>query len=192
MPWIRTVKPALFRHEQLFELEQSSKLPLRVAFMGLFTCSDREGRFEWKPRQLKLDVLPWDRCDFELVLNALKEAGFIEKYEVADRQFGMIPNWKKHQVISSKEAVSRIPAPRPTGTPGELPGNSSGATGVEGKGREEEGKGKENREEGKGSGEGKEFLSELRKAQARLEEKRMATGLNADGTQRGDWNEVRA
>jgi hypothetical protein len=64
MARIRTVKPELFRHDSLFEAEQECQLPLRLAFIGLFTCCDREGRFRWRLRQLKLDVLPYDSIDF--------------------------------------------------------------------------------------------------------------------------------
>ncbi len=52
MAKIRTIKPELFRHDGLFEAEIQSGLPLRLAFMGLFTCCDRAGRFRWKPKAL--------------------------------------------------------------------------------------------------------------------------------------------
>ena len=58
MARIRTIKPEFFRHEALFEAEQATGLPLRVAYAGLFTAADREGRFKWSPRSLKLDCLP--------------------------------------------------------------------------------------------------------------------------------------
>jgi hypothetical protein len=54
MARIRTVKPDLFRHEGLFDAERASGLPLRIAFAGLWTAADREGRFAWSPRTLKL------------------------------------------------------------------------------------------------------------------------------------------
>ena len=68
---IRTIKPEFFRHAGLFDLEQETGLPLRVAFAGLWTAADREGRFAWKPRELKLDCLPFDLVDFSRVLDAL-------------------------------------------------------------------------------------------------------------------------
>ena len=81
MARIRTVKPDLFRHETLFEAEQRTKLPLRLAYIGLFTACDRDGRFKWKPKTLKLDVLPYDEIDFSRVLDALATHEFIVKYE---------------------------------------------------------------------------------------------------------------
>lgn len=111
MSRIRTIKPELFRHEVLFEAEVEFQLPLRIAFAGLFTCCDKEGRFRWRPRQLKLDILPYDDVDFSRVLDALATRGFIVKYEVNHEYYGCIPSWKKHQHINGKEMDSTIPPP---------------------------------------------------------------------------------
>ena len=111
MTKIRTVKPELFRHAVLFEAEQHSHLPLRLAFIGLFSCCDREGRFSWEPRSLKLDVLPYDDIDFTDVLNALWAVGFIKKYVWQNKQYGYIPSWHQHQAINSREPASKLPAP---------------------------------------------------------------------------------
>lgn len=111
MARIRTVKPELFKHEELFELEEQTGLPIRIAFVGLFTCCDREGRFKWRPRALKLDVLPYDMVDFSRVLDALTTRGFVVKYEVDGEVFGEIPSFKRHQTINNKEVASEIPAP---------------------------------------------------------------------------------
>ena len=124
MSRIRTVKPELFKHEDLFDAEQNSQLPLRLAFIGLFTVADREGRFKWRPRTLKLDVLPHDFIDFAAVLDALERAGFIERYEADGEIYGWIPTFTKHQRFSGKEseAKSQLPPPPPRGSAGEVPG----------------------------------------------------------------------
>lgn len=106
---IRTIKPEFFRHEGLYELERETGLPIRVAFAGLFCCADRDGRFDWRPRQLKLDVLPWDECDFSRVLDALTTRGFIRRYASEGREYGCIPSWSRHQVINNREKASEIP-----------------------------------------------------------------------------------
>ena len=46
MARIRTVKPELFRHEELFLPEKESGLPLRLSLIGLFTVADTKGRFK--------------------------------------------------------------------------------------------------------------------------------------------------
>jgi hypothetical protein len=86
-------------------------LPLRVAFAGPWTAADREGRFHWKPRQLKLDCLPYDEVDFSRVLDALATRGFIVKYAIEGREFGFIPSWHQHQIINNREKPSEIPEP---------------------------------------------------------------------------------
>lgn len=111
MTKIRTVKPELFRHDALFEAEKNFQLPLRLAFIGLFTCCDKEGRFKWEPRSLKLDILPYDTVDFALVLNALWETGFIQKYSWQNKHYGFIPSWHQHQSINKHEPDSKLPDP---------------------------------------------------------------------------------
>jgi hypothetical protein len=108
---IRTIKPEFFKHEGLFDLERETELPIRIAFSGLWTCCDREGRFEWRPRWLKSEILPYDEVDFSRVLDALVTRGFLEKYAIGSEIYGCIPSWKKHQVINNKELPSVIPAP---------------------------------------------------------------------------------
>lgn len=110
MARIRTVKPELFRHEDLFELEQFSGLPIRISFIALFTACDREGRFKWRPRQLKLDCLPYDEIDFSRVLDALMTRGFIKKYIVSGVEYGCIPSFTSHQIINNRESESKIPS----------------------------------------------------------------------------------
>lgn len=111
MARIRTIKPGFFRHEELFEAEKSSGFPLRLIFAGLWTVADREGRFEWKPRAIKLDVLPYDDIDFAAALEALSTHGFIVKYTAGGRTYAHIPSWSKHQQVNVREAKSEIPAP---------------------------------------------------------------------------------
>lgn len=112
MARIRSIKPEFFRHGRLFDAERESGLPLRIAFAGLWTSADREGRFRWEPRELKLDCLPHDDVDFSRVLDALETRGFIVKYTQNDEVFGFIPSWNIHQVVNNKEAPSKLPNPQ--------------------------------------------------------------------------------
>lgn len=140
MARIRTVKPEFFRHKKLFELEKSSKLPLRVAFVGLWTAADREGRFKWDPDGLKLDCLPWDEVDFSKVLDALASGDFVVKYQSGEKFYGYIPSWSSHQVINNREMQSKIPAPDSSMVIGvqlhEDSGNTHGELEGKGTGRE--------------------------------------------------------
>lgn len=112
MARIRTVKPELFSHEELYEAEKETGLPIRVAFIGLFTCADREGRFKWRPRTLKLATLPHDELDFSRVLDALTTRGFVVRYaSETGEEFGYLPTFCKHQVINNRESASDLPDP---------------------------------------------------------------------------------
>ena len=73
MPRIRTIKPEFFLHHDLFAAEKECGLPLRLAYVGLWTQADREGRFKWRPYELGIAILPssfhacstrWPRVDF--------------------------------------------------------------------------------------------------------------------------------
>ena len=108
---IRTIKPEFFHHEGLFEAEMETKLPLRVAFAGLWCIADREGRFKWEPRRIGVQVLPYDGVDFSRVLDALATRAFVLKYRVGDACFGFIPSFLKHQVINNRESESVLPDP---------------------------------------------------------------------------------
>jgi hypothetical protein len=109
MAKIRTIKPELFRHEGLQELQTTTTLPVMLVFAGLFTQSDREGRFKWNPRILKLDILPFLPFDMAEALVALAQAGFIRRYTVSGKTYGDIPSWSQHQRPGSREPQSTIP-----------------------------------------------------------------------------------
>jgi 5-methylcytosine-specific restriction endonuclease McrA len=108
---IRTIKPEFFTHEGLFAAERETGLPIRVAFSGLWCYADREGRFKWEPRRLKLAILPYDEIDFALVMETLSARQFVLKYELGGAFFGAIINFTKHQAVNQREAQSVLPAP---------------------------------------------------------------------------------
>lgn len=108
---IRTIKPEFFVNEDLYDLEEETGLPIRVAFAGLWCQADREGRFKWKPRTLKATVLPHDEVDFSRVLHALGTRDFVQKYTVNGVDYGVILGFTKHQVVNNKERPSEIPNP---------------------------------------------------------------------------------
>lgn len=111
MARIRTIKPDFFRHHGLWAAERESRLPLRVAFTGLWCAADREGRFKWRPLELKLDVLPFDEVDFARVLDALVAYGFVRRYTVDGVAYGTIPSFRRHQLVNNREKQSTLSAP---------------------------------------------------------------------------------
>ncbi len=106
---IRTIKPEFFLHDGLFDAEKETGLPLRVAFAGLWCAADREGRFRWEPRRLKMQILPYDDVDFSRVLHALATRGFLVMYRVDVACLGWIPGFTRHQIVNNRERESEIP-----------------------------------------------------------------------------------
>lgn len=108
---IRTIKPEFFLHESLFQAEVEFKLPLRLAFSGLWCAADREGRFKWRPMRLGAQILPYDDIDFSEVMDALEASGFVVRYSHQGEEFGFIPSFKAHQCVNLREAQSSLPDP---------------------------------------------------------------------------------
>lgn len=139
MARIRTIKPEFFRHEGLQDLEIANpgKYPMMV-FEGLWGHCDSKGRFEWRPRQLKLDILPFLPFDMADTLGILERSGMVNHYVIDGKEYGEIPSFEKHQRLSGKELTEGEKHPEPNG---EATGKHQGSTGEiqesqEGKGRE--------------------------------------------------------
>lgn len=151
MARIRTIKPEFFRHHPLYVAEIEEKLPMRVAFAGLWTSSDKAGRFKWNPDELKLDALPYDKVDFSRVLDALASRGFIVKYTSNGRDYGWIPGFERHQFINNRERESELPEPPAESVTSTREGREHDASTTRQSNYQGEGKGKEYRNIGKGS-----------------------------------------
>lgn len=100
---IRTIKPEFFLHTGIFDAELESGLPLRMAYIGLWTRADWKGRFHWDPRELKVRLLPYDDVDFSEILAALEKYGFVGRYEVENRIYGVIFTFLDHQSPNKHE-----------------------------------------------------------------------------------------
>lgn len=165
MARIRTVKPDFFRHEKLQDLEVNNPGKyIMLVFQGLWTLSDSKGKFIYKPRTIKLDVLPFIPFEINDTLKILIDENFIEVYEVKGEKYGLIPSFNEHQRLSGKELSEgeKHPDPEPDKvreTNGKQEGSDREA---DGKHLEsQEGKGKE----GKG---GTEFMKDFKITDCKL------------------------
>ncbi|MGE5650932.1 MAG: hypothetical protein ACM34A_12115 [Bacillota bacterium] len=103
----RNIKPGFFTNDVLAEVD-----PLgRILFAGLWTIADREGRLEDRPKKIKAQILPYDDCNCDELLQDLHKYGFILRYELNGNQYIQIIKWAEHQNPHVKEADSTIPAP---------------------------------------------------------------------------------
>ena len=103
----RNIKPGFFRNEELAELSPLT----RILFAGLWCLADREGRLEDRPRRIKADILPYDNCNVDKLLNDLQEKNFILRYKNQENQYIQVLNFKRHQNPHVREPESEIPAP---------------------------------------------------------------------------------
>lgn len=107
MARMRAIKPGFFTNDALAEIE-----PLgRLLFAGLWTIADRQGRLEDRPRKIKAELLPYDDCDADALLDALAARGFIVRYRVDGTRLIQVCNWDKHQQPHVNERESDWPAP---------------------------------------------------------------------------------
>lgn len=110
----RNIKPGFFTNDVLGELPALT----RLLFAGIWTLCDREGRLEDRPKKIRAEVLPYDVCDAEEMLQSLENAGFIHRYEVDEQRVIQVLAWHKHQNPHVKEAASTLP---PLGSATALP-----------------------------------------------------------------------
>ena len=113
MARIRTIKPDFFRHEGLQDLASQHGAHVMLVFAGLWGHCDRFGRFECRPRHLKLDILPFLEFDMADTIRILEAAGFVQTYEVGSKRYGFIPSFAEHQRFGGKEASEPAKYPEP-------------------------------------------------------------------------------
>jgi DnaD/phage-associated family protein len=109
----RNIKPGFFSNEILAECQPLA----RLLFAGLWTLADREGRLEDRPRKIKAEILPYDNCDPDELLdnlaNRCDEDGspaFIIRYKSNSKSYIQILNFTHHQNPHPRESASIIPA----------------------------------------------------------------------------------
>ncbi len=103
----RNIKPGFFANEDLAECEPLA----RLLFAGLWCLADREGRLEDRPKRIRAELLPYDSCDADDLLNQLQARGFILRYSHGAGRFIQVLKFDSHQNPHMKEAKSSIPAP---------------------------------------------------------------------------------
>lgn len=107
MARIRTIKPDFFLNDTLAACDPLA----RLLFAGLWCHGDRAGRLPDRPKRLQAQILPFDVCDIEALLQQLHDAGFICRYEAAGQRCIQIVHFLKHQRPHVKEPPSNLPPP---------------------------------------------------------------------------------
>jgi hypothetical protein len=107
----RNLKPGFFTNADLLECDPLA----RILFSGLWCVADREGRLEDRPKQIKIQLLPCDNCDVDVLLQQLASKNLIVRYEVGGVRYIQITSFLKHQKPHMKESASTIPEPTKEG-----------------------------------------------------------------------------
>lgn len=104
----RIVKEGFFKNCDLGQLSPLA----RILFIGLWCLADKEGRLWDRPSQIKAEVLPYDDCNVDELLEKLIEFGFISRYEANGQKCIQVVNFQKHQTLTSweKTTSSDVPA----------------------------------------------------------------------------------
>ena len=105
----RNIKPGFFIDGDLGELD----IYARMLFAGLWCLADREGRLKDKPKDIKVQILPFDNVEVDGLLDSLCPK-FITRYEVDGQRYIQVNNFHKHQSPHKNEMESEIP-PAPCG-----------------------------------------------------------------------------
>lgn len=89
----RNIKPSFFQNEELGELQPIA----RLAFIGMWTIANFKGCIEYRSKRLKVQLLPYDDCDIDKIVNSLEKSGVIRMYSVEGKSYIKIINFEKHQ-----------------------------------------------------------------------------------------------
>ncbi len=108
MARIRSVHPGLFTDENFMDLIAVSPLG-GIFLIGIWGQADDQGAFEWKPRTLKVAILPDAACDARELLQHLIDHDFVQKYEIEGKEYGIIRNFGKYQRPKKPNAVHPVP-----------------------------------------------------------------------------------
>jgi hypothetical protein len=103
----RNIKPGFFKNDVLAECGPLA----RILFAGLWCMADREGRLEYRPKKIKAEILPYDNCNIEKLVDELSARGFVGLYSVNGENYLNIINFAKHQFCHVREQASSLPAP---------------------------------------------------------------------------------
>ncbi len=104
----RNIKPAFFTNDQV----ASCSFQARLAFIGLWTIADREGRLEDRPNRIKAALFPYDDLEMNYLLEELSAQSLISRYEIDGIKVIAIPKFSFHQKPHKNEAPSVLPSNR--------------------------------------------------------------------------------
>ncbi|MDA8126203.1 MAG: hypothetical protein M0009_13575, partial [Deltaproteobacteria bacterium] len=108
----RILKPEFWSDEKLALVPREA----RLAFAGLWTCSDDYGVTKGHPAWLKAQIFPYDvdltLADFQKWLADLERIGVIDPFTADGESFFFIRNFADHQKVDRPSKMRNPPCPR--------------------------------------------------------------------------------
>lgn len=95
VPRIRSIHPTQWTDEDFVEMSALC----RLFVLGLRNEADDNGIFPWKPKSLKMRLMPNDDVCGEAMLAEACEAGQLISYEAEGRRYGAIRNFARFQSL---------------------------------------------------------------------------------------------
>ncbi len=84
----------------------------KCLFIGMWNFCDDDGRMEFSPLRIKLQILPLDSSDLSGEIGELRGSGLITIYDVGSKKYLQVGNFHKHQKVD-KRTPSKFPPPPP-------------------------------------------------------------------------------
>lgn len=107
MARMRIIKPSFFTNEALSEMSPLT----RLYFIGLWCLCDREGKMEYRPKRIKVELFPYEDVNMEEMTSCLHDAGMVNRYEINGQAYIKITKFTKHQHPHVKETSKGFPEP---------------------------------------------------------------------------------
>ena len=105
MARIRSTHPGQWTDEDFVECSPLA----RLLCLGLRNEADDKGIFEWKPKGMKMRLLPADNADVDGLLAELVANNQIKGFEHQGKKYGAIRNFRKYQSPKTPNDVYPIP-----------------------------------------------------------------------------------
>ena len=106
----RLVRPEFWTDGKIVQLSAFA----RLLFIACWQMADDEGRFEWEPIRVKLQVFPADSVDIGELGAELGGLGLIRFYSVGGKDFACVPKFADHQKLHP-DRPSKLPPPPDAG-----------------------------------------------------------------------------
>ena len=104
MARIRTIKPDFWTDEKVVEISAFA----RLLFIGLWNFADDDGRMQYSPKKIKMQIFPADSLDISELFGEIRGSSLIDVYVVDNIEYLEIRNFSKHQKID-KRTASKLP-----------------------------------------------------------------------------------